>query len=95
MFTCVAGAAVQAVWEPVLPLNAIAGMPSLEASVAAPTVPEIRVVLPRLATRMRLARTVATPLENNIRMDLPPTLNPATAIFGAPPKNFGASVWIP
>ena len=38
-----------AVWEPVVPLKAMAGMPSFEASVAAPTVPDTRTVLPRLA----------------------------------------------
>ena len=42
--------AVHAVWEPVVPLKAMAGMPSLTASVAAPTVPDRRTVMPRFAT---------------------------------------------
>lgn len=41
--------AVQAVCEPVDPLKARAGIPSLAASVAAPTVPDMRVVVPRFA----------------------------------------------
>ena len=32
-----------------VPLKAMAGMPSFDASVAAPTVPETRTVVPRLA----------------------------------------------
>lgn len=40
---------VQAVCEPVVPLKAMAGTDSFAASVAAPTVPEIRVVVPRFA----------------------------------------------
>ena len=47
MYVC--RGAVYAVWEPVVPLKAMAGMPSFEASVAAPTVPDTRTVLPRLA----------------------------------------------
>lgn len=38
-----------AVWLPVVPLKAIPGTPSLTASVAAPTVPEMRTVGPRFA----------------------------------------------
>ena len=42
--------AVQAVWEPVVPLKARPGMESLDtAAVAAPTVPEKRVARPRFA----------------------------------------------
>ena len=51
MYVC--RGAVQAVWEPVVPLKAMAGMPSLAASVAAPTVPDIRTVLPRFAVKRR------------------------------------------
>ena len=47
MYVC--RGAVYAVWEPVVPLKAMAGMPSFAASVAAPTVPDTRTVLPRLA----------------------------------------------
>jgi len=43
---------VYSVWLPVVPLKAMAGMPSLAASVAAPTVPEIRTVVPRFAREM-------------------------------------------
>lgn len=45
----VCSGAVYPVWDPVVPLKAIAGMPSIEASVAAPTVPDMRTVLPRFA----------------------------------------------
>jgi hypothetical protein len=38
----------QAVWEPVDPEKAIAGMPALTAAVAAPTVPETQTTAPRL-----------------------------------------------
>ena len=41
--------AVYPVCDPVVPLKAMAGMPSFEASVAAPTVPDMRTVLPRFA----------------------------------------------
>lgn len=47
MYVCTG--AVYPVCDPVVPLKAMAGMPSLEASVAAPTVPDIRTVLPRFA----------------------------------------------
>lgn len=43
------GVVVQGIWEPEVPLKAMAGMPRFEASVAAPTVPEMRVVVPRFA----------------------------------------------
>lgn len=43
------GVVEYAIWEPVVPLKAMAGMPSFAASVAAPTVPDIRVVEPRFA----------------------------------------------
>lgn len=46
-YVCVA--VVQATCEPVDPLKARPGMPSSDASVAAPTVPEISVVSPRFA----------------------------------------------
>lgn len=41
--------AFQAVCEPDVPENAMPGIPSLAASVAAPTVPETRTVAPRFA----------------------------------------------
>lgn len=47
MYVC--SGAVYPVCDPVVPLKAMAGMPSIEASVAAPTVPDMRTVLPRLA----------------------------------------------
>ena len=43
------GEVVYAIWAPEAPLKAIAGTPSFAASVAAPTVPETRVVEPRFA----------------------------------------------
>ena len=42
MYVCTG--AVDAVWDPVAPLKAMAGMPSFAASVAAPTVPDTEVV---------------------------------------------------
>ena len=41
--------AVHALWEPEVPLKAMAGIPPFAASVAAPTVPEMRAVVPRFA----------------------------------------------
>lgn len=43
------GFVVQGIWEPEVPLKAMAGMPRFAASVVAPTVPEMRVVVPRFA----------------------------------------------
>ena len=44
------GVVVQAIGEPEVPLKAMAGMRRFAASVAAPTVPEMRVVGPRFAS---------------------------------------------
>ena len=52
--------AVYAVWDPVVPLKAMAGMPSFEASVAAPTVPDTRTVLPRLAKAEAVRRDLGS-----------------------------------
>lgn len=43
------GEMFQAVWSPVLPEKAIPGMPSFEAAVAAPTVPDNQTAAPRFA----------------------------------------------
>ena len=88
------------------PLKARAGIPRLEASVAAPTVPDMRVVGPRLA--FDGVGDVSQRCEVGIRREkgkrdgrmrwgesVPPTLNPAIASSGAPPKYFGETVWMP
>ena len=79
-----------------MPLKARPGMDSLDASVAAPTVPEIRVARPRFAVegeRICYFETRGRDCFNG--SVLHPTLGPATAMSGAPPKNFGASVSMP
>lgn len=50
--------AVQPICEPLVPLNAMAGIPDFAASVAAPTVPEMSVVVPRFAVLEVLADSV-------------------------------------
>lgn len=81
-----------AVCDPVVPLKAMLGMPSFEASVAAPTVPDMRTVVPRFAA---MENSQMRTMEGYFRHCLPPTLKPATAMSGAPPKYFGDRVWIP
>lgn len=49
-------AVVQATCEPEVPLKAMPGMPSRDASVAAPTVPEIKVVSPVFAVELSVCR---------------------------------------
>ncbi len=56
--TYVCSGAVYPVCDPVVPLKAMAGMPSFEASVAAPTVPDTRTVLPRFAEGENVNRNV-------------------------------------
>lgn len=60
------GFVVQAIWLPELPENAMAGMPPVDAAYeAAPTVPETRVVEPRLEPTFGPATTSAgLPLKN-------------------------------
>ncbi|KAL9046639.1 MAG: hypothetical protein Q9214_000576, partial [Letrouitia sp. 1 TL-2023] len=92
--TYVSTGAVHAVWEPEVPLKAMLGIPSLAASVAAPTVPDMRTVEPRFAAGISPSEVVHRPTYD--RRCLPPTFGPATAKSGAVlPKYFGATVWIP